>query len=124
MSTSLQIRGARIKVQVEGLSANVDGGQEQGGIVGRVSGNCSTRVTTGATGSSSSSSVVALCLLGEGDEAILDHKVLLDLEVVFPKYLPHGSRTIGASGMGLVQLPGNLEGTFLETPLAGGSRDG
>jgi hypothetical protein len=115
VGVSLQIGRARVEVQVQGLTTNIDGRQEQSGVFLGVSRNSTGGV---AASSSSSGRGHVLALLGEGNESLLDHKVFLDLEVVLPEHLPHGSSAIGSGRMSPVDLPRNFEGTFLETPLA------
>jgi hypothetical protein len=55
-----------------------------------------------------------LVLFGLADVAFLGHGVFLHLEVVLPEHLPHGNHAIKTSRVGPVQLPWDLEGSFLK----------
>jgi hypothetical protein len=106
----LQIRRARVKVQVQCLTTNIDWRQKQRSVLLRSGHDSARLVGSGGAGSgigSVSFSTLALLLLV--DETLGRDELCSRLQVVLPEHLPHSSHSIRARGVGLVQLPRDLE---------------
>jgi hypothetical protein len=106
----VQIGRARVEVKVQGLTTNVDWREEESGILLGSRNNSASLVCCG--GLRSRPILSAFILLCQANHSLFCY-VLSRFEVVFTEHLPHGSHSIGTGGVSSVQLPWDLERTFL-----------